>query len=83
MYEYKTVMLCIAFINKHECKQTSLHIKTCAGELGILKDWVTNKDMLFSSSSVATTFILGYAFNDPKNWKNSKSIIVRELSIEN
>ena len=30
-------------------------------EPGILKDWVTNEDMLFLSSSAATTFILGYS----------------------
>ena len=67
MYEYKTVMLSIFVLNKHECKQTSLHIKICAVELGLLKDWAITEDMVFSSSFAATTFIIRYAINDPKN----------------
>lgn len=48
-------------------------------ESRLLKDWVTTEDMLFSSSSAAAAFILGYAYNGPKNWKNSECISVGEL----
>ena len=32
--------------------------------------------MIFSSSSAAAAFILGYAYNGPKNWKNREGISV-------
>ena len=54
-----------------------------AVESGLLKDWVTTEDMLFSSSSAAAAFILGYPFNGPKNWKNSEGINVGELRKKN
>lgn len=50
-----------------------------AVELGILKDWAKTEDMLFSSSSATAAFILGYAYNGPKNWKNNEDISVGEL----
>ena len=42
-------------------------LKICVVELGILKDWAITEDMVFSSSSAATTFIIRYAINGPKN----------------
>ena len=54
-----------------------------AVESALLKDWVTTEDMLFSSSSNAASFILGYPFNGPKNWKNSEGISVGELRKNN
>ena len=50
-----------------------------AVESALLKDWVTTEAMLFSSSSAAAAFSLGYAYNGPKNWKNSEGISVGEL----
>lgn len=54
-----------------------------AVESALLKDWVTTEAMLFSSSSAAASFILGYPFNGPKNWKNSEGISVGELRKNN
>ena len=71
------------FANTKSCPAAISKRRKSAVESALLKDWVTTEDMLFSSSSASATFILGYPFNGPKNWKNSEGISVGELRKNN
>ncbi len=39
----------------------------------------TTEDILFSSSSAAADFILGYSVSGPRTWKNEKGVCLKEL----
>ena len=52
--------------------------ETLIGE-GKVKDWVTTEDILFSSSSAAAGFILGYSASGPKNWKTKDGKTLKEV----
>ena len=42
-------------------------------------DLVTTEDILFSSSSAAADFILGYSVSGPRSWKNKKGKTLKEI----
>lgn len=42
---------------------------------------VTTEDILFSSSSAAASFILGYSVSGPLKWKNKKGKTLKEIEI--
>ena len=47
-----------------------------------VKDWTTTEDLLFSSSSAAADFILGYSASGPKVWKNKDGKSLKEIEAE-
>lgn len=42
-------------------------------------DLVTTEDILFSSSSAAADFILGYSVSGPRTWKNKAGRTLKEI----
>ena len=46
---------------------------------GKVKDWKTTEDILFSSSSLAAGFVLGYSASGPKNWKAQDGRTLKEI----
>lgn len=44
-----------------------------------VKDLTTTEDILFSSSSAAADFVLGYSVSGPATWKNSKGKSLKEI----
>lgn len=49
---------------------------------GRVKDLETTEDILFSSSSAAADFILGYSVSGPKMWKNKDGKTLKEVEEE-
>lgn len=49
---------------------------------GKIKDWTTTEDLLFSSSSAAAAFILGYNVSGPQAWKDSEGKTLKEIETE-
>lgn len=47
-----------------------------------VKDWVTMENLLFSSSSAAADFILGYSVSGPRVWKNKDGKSLKEIEAE-
>lgn len=47
-----------------------------------VKDWVTTEDLLFSSSSAAADFVLGYSVSGPRVWKNADGKSLKEIEAE-
>ncbi len=48
-------------------------------EKGIIKDYKTQEDILFNSSSSAAAFILGYSVSGPNTWKNREGKSLKEI----
>ena len=46
---------------------------------GKVKNWITTEDILFSSSSTAASFVLGYSASGPQNWKNKDGKTLKEI----
>ena len=46
---------------------------------GKVKDWITTEDILFSSSSPAAVFVLGYNVSGPQTWKNKDGKTLKEV----
>ena len=44
-----------------------------------VNNWVTTEDILFSSSSAAADFILGYSVSGPKTWKTKDGRTLKEI----
>ena len=44
-----------------------------------VKDFVTTEDILFSSSSAAADFILGYSVSGPKTWTDKSGRSLKEI----
>lgn len=49
---------------------------------GKVKDWKTTEDILFSSSSAAAGFILGYSVSGPAIWKDKNGKALKEIEAE-
>lgn len=49
---------------------------------GKVKDWKTIEDIMFSSSSAAADFVLGYSASGPANWKDKSGRTLREIEAE-
>lgn len=47
-----------------------------------VKDWITTEDLLFSSSSAAADFVLGYSVSGPRMWKNADGKSLKEIEAE-
>lgn len=47
-----------------------------------VENLVTTEDILFSSSSAAAEFVLGYAVSGPQTWKDKNGISLKELNID-
>lgn len=47
---------------------------------GKVKDFTTTEDILFSSSSAAADFILGYSVSGPLSWKNKCGVPLKDLN---
>jgi predicted GIY-YIG superfamily endonuclease len=47
-----------------------------------VKDLITTEDLLFSSSSAAASFILGYSVSGPRKWKDKNGRTLREIEAE-
>lgn len=47
-----------------------------------VKDLVTTEDLLFSSSSAAADFVLGYSVSSPKTWKDKNGRSLKEIEAE-
>lgn len=48
-------------------------------DAGKVKNWKTVEDILFSSSSAAADFLLGYSVSGPRIWKNKQGVSLKEL----
>ena len=48
-------------------------------DLRKVQDWVTKEDILFSSSSAAASFILGYNMSGPQTWKNKAGRTLKDI----
>ncbi|MCD8189776.1 MAG: GIY-YIG nuclease family protein [Clostridiales bacterium] len=46
---------------------------------GKVENLTTTEDILFSSSSAAACFVLGYSVSGPKTWKNGSGVSLKEL----
>jgi hypothetical protein len=44
-----------------------------------VKDLITTEDILFSSSSAAADFILGYSVSGPRTWKTKDGRSLKEI----
>lgn len=48
-------------------------------DAGKVKDLMTTEDILFSSSSAAADFILGYSVSGPQTWKAKDGHTLKEI----
>lgn len=48
-------------------------------EAGKVKNWKTVEDILFSSSSAAAVFVLGYSVSGPATWKDKNGRTLKEI----
>lgn len=48
-------------------------------DAGLVKDWKTTEDIIFSSSSAAADFVVGYSVSGPANWKNAEGKTLKEI----
>ncbi|MFR0597641.1 GIY-YIG nuclease family protein [Limosilactobacillus mucosae] len=48
-----------------------------------VKDLATTEDLLFSSSSAAADFVLGYSVSGPRAWKDKNGKSLKEIEAEN
>lgn len=51
-------------------------------ESGKVKNWKTVEDILFSSSSAAADFVLGYSVSGPITWKDKNGRTLKEIESE-
>lgn len=51
-------------------------------ESGKVKDLETTEDILFSSSSAAADFVLGYSVSGPKTWKNVQGKTLKDIETD-
>lgn len=51
-------------------------------ESGKVENWKTNDDVLFSSSSSAADFVLGYSVSGPATWKDNTGKTLKEIEME-
>ena len=48
-------------------------------DAGQVKNWKTVEDILFSSSSAAAVFVLGYSVSGPATWKDKNGRTLKEI----
>lgn len=72
-----------ALINESMAKSATPAMKRMREKLrSKIKDLVTTEDLLFSSSSAAAEFVLGYMVSGPKVWKNRNGRTLKEIEAE-
>lgn len=49
---------------------------------GLISNWVTTEDILFSSSSAAADFVLGYSVSGPRTWKTKSGTSLKEIEAQ-
>ncbi|MDO4787608.1 MAG: DUF4357 domain-containing protein [Johnsonella sp.] len=49
---------------------------------GKVQNLITTEDILFSSSSAAADFILGYSVSGPRTWKTKDGRILKEIEVK-
>lgn len=72
-----------ALINESMAKSATPAMKRMREKLrSKIKDLVTTEDLLFSSSSAAADFVLGYMVSGPQFWKNRNGRTLKEIEAE-
>lgn len=69
-------------INAKSVNKGIVKLRDQAFEEEKVKDLITTEDMLFSSSSAAADFILGYSVSGPKTWKDKNGTSLKEIEAE-
>lgn len=69
-------------INVKSVNKGIVKLRDQAFEEGKVKDLTTTEDLLFSSSSAAADFILGYSVSGPKTWKDKNGTSLKEIEAE-
>ena len=75
-----------AVISKTTAKNIGVGVMKLRNELisdGKVEDGVTTEDILFSSSSAAATFALGYGVSGPQTWKAKDGRTLKEIEESN
>lgn len=57
-------------------------LRTKILEGGKVENWKTKEDILFSSSSAAAVFVLGYSVSGPATWKDKTGKLLKEIEAE-
>lgn len=70
-------------INEKAVSNSILRLREKFIHEGKVKDYITTEDLLFSSSSAAADFILGYHVSGPATWKNQDGRTLKEIEAEN
>lgn len=80
------VLLAGAVINEKVAAKSltkgALALRNKLIEAGKVKELETTEDILFSSSSAAADFVMGYSVSGPKTWKNSHGKTLKEIEAE-
>lgn len=80
------VLLAGAVINEKVAAKSltkgALTLRNKLIESGKVKDLETTEDILFSSSSAAADFVMGYSVSGPKTWKNMQGKTLKEIEAE-
>ena len=64
---------------RDDTTQPGVYFLFCKDEI---KDYVVQEDLLFSSSSAAADFVLGYSVSGPKTWKLKDGRSLKEIESE-
>ncbi|MEE3453299.1 GIY-YIG nuclease family protein [Dialister sp.] len=59
-----------------------IKLRTKIFDEGKVKDLVTTEDLLFSSSSAAADFVLGYSVSGPQMWKTKDGRTLKEINMQ-
>lgn len=79
------VLLSGAIVNEKTSEKSlskgAVNLRKKHFEAGKVKELKTTEDILFSSSSAAADFVLGYSVSGPRTWKNKTGKSLRELDL--
>lgn len=51
-------------------------------DAGLVKEWKTTEDIIFSNSSAAADFVMGYSVSGPATWKNAAGVSLKEIEMQ-
>lgn len=71
-----------AIINPNPAKSVgagAMKLREALISEGKVVNWTTTEDILFSSSSTAASFVLGYSVSGPQNWKAKDGRTLKEV----
>lgn len=69
-------------VNEKTISKGMIRLREKIFQEGKVKDYITTEDLLFSSSSAAAVFILGYNISGPAAWKNRNGKSLKEIEAE-